>query len=68
MIWPPSRQVANNLKKYRNNLVEAGRTQLESIVEQVLGRSIVSLHTDISTKTGERLIVFRLDASWDQTD
>jgi uncharacterized protein YbcI len=53
------------LKKYRNNLVESGRTQLEAIVQDVLGRRIVSLHTDISTKTGERLIVFRLDAAWD---
>ncbi|WP_215143147.1 DUF2294 domain-containing protein [Exiguobacterium qingdaonense] len=56
------------LKKYRNNLVESGRSQLESIVEQVLDRSIVSLHTDISTKTGERLIVFRLNAPWDKLD
>lgn len=53
------------LKKYRNNLVESGRPQLETIVADVLGRRIISLHTDISTKTGERLIVFRLDAPWD---
>lgn len=53
------------LKKYRNNLVETGRAQLEAIVQDVLGRRLVSLHTDISTKTGERLIVFRLNAPWD---
>ncbi|WP_255344248.1 DUF2294 domain-containing protein [Exiguobacterium sp. AB2] len=53
------------LKKYRNNLVESGRPQLEAIVREVLGRRLISLHTDISTKTGERLIVFRLDAAWD---
>ncbi|KGI86511.1 MULTISPECIES: DUF2294 domain-containing protein [Exiguobacterium] len=53
------------LKKYRNNLVESGRAQLEAILHDVLGRRLVSLHTDISTKTGERLIVFRLDAPWD---
>ncbi|ERG67508.1 MULTISPECIES: DUF2294 domain-containing protein [Exiguobacterium] len=53
------------LKKYRNNLVESGRPQLEAIVHDVLGRRLVSLHTDISTKTGERLIVFRLDAPWE---
>ena len=53
------------LKKYRNNLVESGRPQLEAIVHEVLGRRIVSLHTDISTKTGERLLVFRLDAPWE---
>ena len=53
------------LKKYRNNLVETGRPQLEAIVQDVLGRRLVSLHTDISTKTGERLIVFRLNAPWD---
>lgn len=53
------------LKKYRNNLVESGRPQLEAIVHEVLGRRLISLHTDISTKTGERLIVFRLDSAWD---
>lgn len=56
------------LKKYRNNLVESGRSQLETIVSDVLDRNIVSLHTDISTKTGERLIVFRLDAPWEKVD
>lgn len=52
------------LKKFRNDLVESGREQLEEMIQEVLGREIVSLHTDISTKTGERLLLFKLDGPW----
>lgn len=49
------------VKKLRQQLVEQGRPELESIVQSVTKAKVVSLHTDISTKTGERLFVFRLD-------
>jgi uncharacterized protein YbcI len=35
---------------------------LESAVEEILGVKIKSLHTDISTVTGERVILFSLAA------
>lgn len=50
------------IKQIRTELLEKGRPLLEAVVRDILGREVVSLHTDISTKTGERIIVFTLDA------
>lgn len=52
-------------KKFRNDLVESGRHDLEQIIHETLQTSLVSIHTDISTKTGERVIIFKLSAQWD---
>jgi uncharacterized protein YbcI len=63
------------LKQVRNELLSAGRPLLEALVQDIVGVSVQSVHTDISTKTGERIIVFTLcsppdcdlgleDASW----
>jgi uncharacterized protein YbcI len=48
------------LKQVRLELLDRGRPLLEAAVSDILGVSIRSLHTDISTKTGERIIVFSL--------
>jgi len=50
------------LKQVRQQLLDFGRPLLESAVEDILGVSVESIHTDISTKTGERIIVFTLSA------
>jgi uncharacterized protein YbcI len=49
------------IKKLRQQLVEQGRPQLEEIVFQVTQTKVISLHTDISTKTGERVFIFKLE-------
>ncbi|PKM84738.1 MAG: hypothetical protein CVU86_05605 [Firmicutes bacterium HGW-Firmicutes-11] len=49
------------VKELRRQLVEQGRPQLEVIVSQITSRKVVSLHTDVSTKTGERIFVFMMD-------
>lgn len=49
------------IKQVRQELLERGRPLLEAIVRDILSAEVVSLHTDISTKTGERIIVFTLD-------
>lgn len=49
------------VKELRRQLVEQGRPQLEVIVNQITSRKVVSLHTDVSTKTGERIFVFMMD-------
>ncbi len=49
------------IKRVRIELLEKGRPLLEAIIENILGRKVVSLHTDISTRTGERLIIFTLN-------
>ena len=50
------------IKQVRRELIERGRGLLETAVQDILKVSVVSLHTDISTKTGERVIVFTLDS------
>jgi len=46
------------IKKMRETLIENGRPTLEAALEGILGRKVRSMHTDISTVTGERIIVF----------
>jgi uncharacterized protein YbcI len=50
------------IKKTRQVLLEKGRPLLEAVVQDILGCNVRSLHTDISTVTGERVILFVLDA------
>ena len=50
------------VKQIRIALLEQGRHLLESAIEEITGCRPVSMHTDISTITGERLIIFTLDA------
>ena len=51
----------NLIKQVRIELLERGRSLLESTIHSITGRRIVSLHTDISVKTGERVIIFTMD-------
>jgi len=49
------------VKHVREVLIEKGRSRLESIITQLTGRKVMSLHADISTMADERIIVFTLD-------
>ena len=49
------------LKQVRQQLLDHGRPMLEEMIREILGVNVRSLHTDISTKTGERIIVFTLE-------
>ena len=48
------------IKQVRRQLLEGSRPLLEAIVQEKTGSQVMSLHTDISAKTGERVIVFTL--------
>jgi uncharacterized protein YbcI len=48
------------IKQVRRELIEKARPLLESIVTDLTGQPVRSLHTDISTAHGERIIVFSL--------
>ncbi len=48
------------IKQMRQELIERGRPLLDAVVNDILQIEVVSLHTDISSKTGERIIVFTL--------
>lgn len=49
------------IKEVRQELLEKARVLLETIIVDVLGFKVKSMHTDISTITGERIIVFTLE-------
>jgi uncharacterized protein YbcI len=51
------------LKQFRAHVVAAGRPRLEELVEAATGVKLVSVHHDISTVTGEEVLVFSLAAS-----
>jgi len=55
------------IKQMRQELIERGRPLLDAVMQDILGIDVVSLHTDISAKTGERVIVFTLERTptWD---
>jgi uncharacterized protein YbcI len=51
------------IKAMRQQVLEAGRPVLENIVQKHTGAEVVSIHSDISTKSGEWMDVFALDRS-----
>ena len=51
------------IKAMRQQVLEVGRSVLESIVQKHTGAEVVSVHSDISTKSGEWMDVFVLDRS-----
>ena len=69
VLTPAEKQLAkvNNgdtgrmlIKQVRKELIEKARKLLEEIIKDILNTEIVSMHTDISTITGEKIIVFSL--------
>jgi uncharacterized protein YbcI len=50
------------LKQVRTHLIETARPVMEAMVQGVTGVKVVSLHHDISTTTGEELVIFTLAA------
>lgn len=48
------------IKKTRSELVESGLGNLKDIIFTITGEKVKSFHTDISSRTGERVMVFKL--------
>ncbi len=61
-----SREGQALVKESRRQLFEVTRPLLEQIVADVIGCRVISLHTDMSTKTGERIIVLTVDVNLDE--
>ena len=49
------------LKQVRSQLLEIARPTMEQTVEAITGSRVVSFHHDISTVTGEEVVLFTLD-------
>lgn len=49
------------IKKMRTRLIESSSDDLSGLVTEETGVEVVSMHTDISARTGERIFVFSLE-------
>ncbi len=49
------------LKQVRTQLIETARPVLETMVQEITGVKVLSLHHDISTVTSEEVVLFTLD-------
>ena len=70
VLTPAERQLARTgaegqgralIKQVRMELLEKARPLLDTLIRDFTGQSTKSLHTDISTLTGERIILFSLN-------
>ncbi len=56
----PAEKGMGLLKQVRTQLMETARPALETMVRGITGVKVVSLHHDISTATGEEVVLFTL--------
>ena len=56
----PAEKGRDLLKQVRIHLVETARPVMEALILEVTGVQVVSLHHDISTVTGEEVVLFTL--------
>ena len=59
----PAEKGRDLLKQVRTHLVETARPVLEAMVQEITGVKVLSLHHDISTVTGEEVVLFTLAES-----
>ncbi|MBI5446548.1 MAG: DUF2294 domain-containing protein [Deltaproteobacteria bacterium] len=68
VLTPAERHLAKTaegidlVKKMRTSLLEGAKDLVYTVIGDVAGRGVVSMHTDVSTRTGERVFVFTLEA------
>lgn len=62
MTLPPEKG-RDLLKQVRTQLIETARPALESLVQGITGIKPRSMHHDISTRTGEEIVIFTLVAT-----
>ena len=56
----PAEKGRDLLKQVRTHLIETARPLMEAMVQEVTGVRVLSLHHDVSTATGEEVILFTL--------
>ena len=67
ILSPAERQLSHEddgvelIKQMRRRVIESCSDDLNGLVEEETGSAVVSMHADISARTGERVFVFTLD-------
>jgi uncharacterized protein YbcI len=59
----PAEKGRDLLKQVRTQLIETARPLLEAMVKETTGTDVLALHHDISTTTGEEVVLFTLAES-----
>ncbi|NBC00467.1 MAG: DUF2294 family protein [Bacteroidetes bacterium] len=73
ILSPAERQLSHEnggvelIKQMRIRLIESSSDALCGFVEDETGVDVISMHTDISARTGERVFVFSLAESLEDT-
>ena len=67
VLTPAERQLTGKpygqslVKQFHQQMHEIAREQLERIIEEHTGAKVLSIHSDVSTKTGEQVAIYVLD-------
>ena len=67
VLTPAERQLLGNphgqslVKQFHQQMHEIARSDLERLIEDTTGARVVSIHNDVSTKSGEQITIFILD-------
>ena len=64
----PAEKGRDLLKQVRTHLIETARPVLEAMIQESTGIEVLSMHHDISTLTGEEVVIFTLAAPPDFRD
>jgi uncharacterized protein YbcI len=59
----PAEKGRDLLKQVRIHLLETARPLMEAMVKEITGMKVISMHHDISTVTGEEVVLFTLTDS-----
>ncbi len=59
----PAEKGRDLVKQVRTHLLETARSLMEAMVQEITGIKVISLHHDISTATGEEVVLFTLAES-----
>ncbi len=54
------------LKKLRMTLFEMARDYLKTMIKDIIDVNIISTHSDVSTKTGEKIIIVIVDENLEE--
>jgi uncharacterized protein YbcI len=59
----PGEKGRDLLKQVRAHLIETARPMMDAMIQEITGVSVLSMHHDISTVTGEEVVLFTLAES-----
>jgi uncharacterized protein YbcI len=59
----PAEKGRDLLKQVRMHLLETARPLMEAMVQEITGMKVISMHHDISTVTGEEVVLFTMAES-----